>query len=328
VAIVMAAPLDLGSVNSAQGAGASLGTFRHRRWIVRTRKRYLLLAGVLGAAIAVVPAIAESSPTVSGTESLMWVPPEVTVAPGGTVTFQDTSTVVPHGIVWEAGNPSTPVCTGVPINKGETHWKGSCTFTNVGTYRYFCFVHGMAMSGRVIVSSTPPPTVTKLSPNNGPVAGGSSVTITGTNFTGATAVKFGSASATSFKVNSATSITAVSPAESAGTVNVTVATPTGTSAISSADHFKFAPTVTNLSPNSGSHAGGTSVMVTGTGFGLGTTATRFKFGSTAATAVNCTSITTCTVVAPAHLVGKVDVKATVNKVASATNRPGDQFTYN
>jgi plastocyanin len=295
---------------------------------VRTRKRYLLLAGVLGAAIAVVPAIAESSPTVSGTESIMWVPSEVTVAPGGTVTFQDTSTVVPHGIVWEAGNPSTPVCSGVPINKGETNWKGTCTFTNVGTYKYFCFVHGMAMSGRVIVSSSPPPTVTRLSPNKGPVAGGTSVTITGTNLTGATTVKFGSANATSFKVNSPTSITTASPAESAGTVNVTVATPGGSSAISSADRFKFAPTVTSLSPNSGSKAGGTSVTVTGTGFGLGKTATGFKFGSTAATMVNCTSITTCTVVAPSHQVGKVDVKATVTKVSSPTNRPGDQFTYN
>ena len=46
------------------------------------RKRYLLLVGVLVAAFAVVPAFAETSPTVSGTESLMWVPKEVTVAPG------------------------------------------------------------------------------------------------------------------------------------------------------------------------------------------------------------------------------------------------------
>jgi hypothetical protein len=129
-------------------------------------------------------------------------------------------------------------------------------------------------------------------------------------------------------VNSATSITAVPPAAAAGTVNVTVTTPAGTSAITSADHYKFGPpTVTKLSPNSGSKAGGTSVTVTGTGFALGTTATKFKFGSTAAATVKCTSITTCTVVAPANALGKVDVKATVSGLASPKNAPADQFTY-
>jgi plastocyanin len=206
---------------------------------VRTSKRYLLLAGVLGAIFVVVPAFAESSPTVSGTESLMWVPPEVTVRSGGTVTFQNTSASVPHGVVWEAGNPSTPACTGVPVNKGETNWKGSCSFTNTGTYRYFCFVHGRGMSGRVVVSPTPPPTVTKLSPRRGPAAGGTSVRIAGTNFTGATAVKFGAAKAAGFTVNSTTSITAATPAESPGRVDVTVTTPNGTSGANHNDRFTF-----------------------------------------------------------------------------------------
>jgi plastocyanin len=206
---------------------------------VRTSKRYLLLATVFGAAFVVVPAFAESSPTVSGTESLMWVPPEVTVRPGGTVTFQDTSASVPHGVVWESGNPSTPACSGVPVNKGETTWKGTCAFSNAGTYRYFCFVHGRGMSGRVVVSSPSPPTVTKLSPRRGSTAGGTSVTIAGTNFTGATAVKFGSINAASFTVHSATSITAATAGESPGPVDVTVTTPSGTSATNHNDRFTF-----------------------------------------------------------------------------------------
>src|ERR1700704_2401564 len=40
-----------------------------------------------------------------------------------------------------------------------------------------------------------PPEVENVSPNRGPLAGGTEVTITGANFTGATAVAFGSASA-------------------------------------------------------------------------------------------------------------------------------------
>ncbi len=84
----------------------------------------------------------------------------------------------------------------------------------------------------------PAPTVTAVSPSSGSTAGGASVGITGTNFTGATTVDFGSSSA-SFTYNSSTSITATSPAESAATVNVTVTTPGGTSAISSADDFTY-----------------------------------------------------------------------------------------
>jgi plastocyanin len=207
--------------------------------MVRTRKRYLLLAGVLGAVFVVVPAIAESSPTVSGTESLMWSPREVSVKPGGMVTFQNTSSSVPHGIVWEAGNPSTPPCSGVPVNKGETNWKGTCTFTSAGTYRYFCFVHGKAMSGTVTVGSSTPPTVTRISPKKGPASGNTSVSITGANFIGATAVKFGTVNAASFIVNSPTSITAVSPEEAPGRVDVTVTAPNGTSPTTAKDRFTF-----------------------------------------------------------------------------------------
>jgi hypothetical protein len=170
------------------------------------------------------------------------------------------------------------------------------------------------------------PAVTKVSPTSGPVGGGTTVTITGVEFTGATAVRFGVVEAASFTVNSATSITAVSPGEVAGIVDVRVTTPEGTSPVSTKAKFKFAPTVTGVSPNTGSTAGGTTVTVKGTGFGLGTEATIFKFEKATGTAVNCTSTTECTVVSPAHAAGKVDVKATVNKVTSPKS-PADKFTY-
>ena len=56
---------------------------------------------------------------------------------------------------------------------------------------------------------TMPPTVTGFSPTSGSV--GASVTITGTAFTGATAVRFNGTSATTYTVNSATQITATVP---------------------------------------------------------------------------------------------------------------------
>jgi alpha-tubulin suppressor-like RCC1 family protein len=83
------------------------------------------------------------------------------------------------------------------------------------------------------------PAVKKVSPKKGSELGGTTVTISGTNLSGVTAVKFGSTNATSFKVNSQTSLTAVSPAHAAGKVDVTVSGPNGTSAVSGKDRFTY-----------------------------------------------------------------------------------------
>ncbi|MEO8674285.1 MAG: IPTL-CTERM sorting domain-containing protein [Casimicrobiaceae bacterium] len=83
------------------------------------------------------------------------------------------------------------------------------------------------------------PTVTGINPPSGPMAGGTSVTITGSKFTGATAVKFGANNATAFTVDSDTQITATSPAGAAGTVDVTITTASGTSAIGANDRFTY-----------------------------------------------------------------------------------------
>jgi hypothetical protein len=91
-----------------------------------------------------------------------------------------------------------------------------------------------------LVSYELPPTVTGVSPNTGLSGGDTAVTITGTNFLGATAVKFGTITVTNFTVVSNTEITLTDPADPAGgTVDVTVTTPVGTSATSSADQFTY-----------------------------------------------------------------------------------------
>jgi len=113
------------------------------------------------------------------------------------------------------------------------------------------------------------PTVTIFTPTSGPV--GTSVTLTGTNFTGATAVAFNGTAAMAFTVGSATQITVTVPA-GATTGTIAVTTPAGTGA--SAANFTVgvppaqAPTVTSFTPTSGPV--GTSVTVTGTNF-TGTT---------------------------------------------------------
>jgi len=170
----------------------------------------------------------------------------------------------------------------------------------------------------------PRPTVTKVSPNEGPVGGGTAVMITGTNLSGGS-VKFGSAAATGVSCTT-TECKATSPA-GAGTVDVTVTTVRGASATSSADQFTYrsappAPTVTKLSPKSGPVGGKTKVKITGTNFASGATV---KFGNTPATGVSC-GATACNVESPAHLAGKVDVTVTTAGGTSAKSS-ADLFKY-
>lgn len=129
------------------------------------------------------------------------------------------------------------------------------------------------------------PTVTGINPASGSISGGTSVTITGTGFVTGATVNFVEESggvptsdnmvlsASSVAVNSSTSITAVSPAMTEGSMYfVTVTTPSGTSAYSANDVFTnttVVPTVTGLSPATGTIAGGNAVTITGTGFFTG-----------------------------------------------------------
>src|SRR4051794_10795133 len=125
------------------------------------------------------------------------------------------------------------------------------------------------------------PVVTGVAPNQGSTAGGTPVTISGSGFTGATAVKVGAALASGMTVLSSTQITAITP-PGTGTANVTVAGIGGTS--TQTVPFTYvaaaAPVISALTPNQGPVAGGTAVTVTGTGF---TGATVVRFGATAAT---------------------------------------------
>ena len=80
----------------------------------------------------------------------------------------------------------------------------------------------------------------------GPAGGGTPVTVTGTNLSGATAVDFGSTPGT-ITADSSNSVTATSPAGT-GTVDVTVVTPSGVSTPLAADQFSFGTQVlTHLS---------------------------------------------------------------------------------
>ena len=150
--------------------------------------------------------------------------------------------------------------------------------------------------------------MSSVNPNSGSTAGGTAVTITGTNFVAGATVTFGGTAATNVVVVSSTSITATTPAHAAGAVTVTVSNPGGQSG-SLANGFTYvaSPTVSSVSPNIGPVAGGTAVTITGTNFAAGATVT---FGGTAATNVVVVSSTSITATTPAHAAGAVTVMVT------------------
>ncbi|MEU2121018.1 IPT/TIG domain-containing protein [Nocardia niwae] len=161
------------------------------------------------------------------------------------------------------------------------------------------------------------PTLTTVVPSSGPAAGGTTVILTGTNLTGATAVTFGGTPAISFTVNSATQITAVAPA-GAGTVQVAVTTAGGTSNGVAYTYIPV-PALTAVVPNVGPVSGGTTVVITGTGL---TGATAVNFGGTPATSFTVNSATQITAVAPA---GTGTVQVTVTTPGGTSN--GVAYTY-
>jgi parallel beta-helix repeat protein len=170
------------------------------------------------------------------------------------------------------------------------------------------------------------PAVTAISPATGSTTGGTTVTITGTNLAGATAVKFGGVAAT-IQSNTATQIVVISPVGAAGTVDVTVTSAAGTSAASTTDKFSYvsvvlSPKVTAISPASGSTAGGTTVTIIGTNL---TGATAVKFGNFSAT-IQSNTDTQIVVLSPANAVGTVDVTVTTANGISATST-ADLFAY-
>ncbi len=177
------------------------------------------------------------------------------------------------------------------------------------------------------ITYTGMPTVTAVTPSSGPTGGGTSVTITGTGFTGATAVAFGATPATGYTIVSSSQINATAPSGSAGTVDITVTTANGTSAISASDRYTYvaAPTVTAVSPTAGPTAGGTSVVITGTGFLAASPTGAVKFGGANAT-YTINNNTQITATAPANAAGTYDITVTTPGGTSATSA-ADQYTY-
>lgn len=194
-----------------------------------------------------------------------------------------------------------------------------------------------SLSGGVV---PPAPTVSSVSPATGPLSGGTSLTITGTNFVSGATVAFvelpsndvfGSPSAKaagSVTFNNATQLTVTTPsATNVGAVDVVVMNPDRQTA-TRVSGFTYAsgPVVLSLlgvSPKTGPAGGGTAITLTGTGFlaGAGVTVRGVAAGS-----VVVASSGTITATTPAGAIGPADVVVTNPGGAMATLPGGFVYT--
>lgn len=202
---------------------------------------------------------------------------------------------------------------------------------NVATYGFLSSASGASARYAYTVPAGTP-TVTSITPGNGPATATTPVTILGTGFSvtvGATTIRFGGTQtaggtpATSVACSSTIRCTATAPL-GAGTVDVWVKVGTLTSFRSAGARFTYLdpPTITNINPASGSQTGGNLVTITGTRFVLD--GTSFKFGAAAPVVGTCDSTTVCTVTVPASPVfGAVGVAA----LAGGQAGPAFDYTY-
>ena len=186
-----------------------------------------------------------------------------------------------------SGDGAFPI--GTPISVIASHNPGFAfiNWTEGGVEVSTTAVYPFTVNGdRTLVANfLPLPVITSFAPAKGPV--GTLVTLTGTDFTGATAVAFNGTAASSFTVVNATTITATVPG-GATNGSISVTTPAGTAI--STGKFYLPPTLTSFSPVSGPQ--GTVVKLTGTNF---TGATTIKFNGRIAssfTVVNDSLIST------------------------------------
>ena len=190
-------------------------------------------------------------------------------------------------------------------------------------------------AGTFVVTASSPGSIASFDPTSG--VAGTSATIDGSGFTGATAVMFGGTAAASFTVVSDSRITATVPA-GAHSGSIVVVTPGGT--ITSADAFTavLPPTISSLDPDHGGQRA--TVTVTGsdftgvTGVTLAGTAcafsvvsdTKLTFTVPAGAASGHVAITTAGGTTTSTATFTVDATPTITAIGPTSGAIGDTIT--
>jgi hypothetical protein len=252
---------------------------------------------------------------------------------------------------WDNDNPATSaMATNVVVNGAGTSLTGVTPPGTAGDAAVFVTDDGGSSLAPQQFDYIPPPIVgvNGLNPAFGPVAGGTTVVITGQNLDGVTKVDFGyttctatgstggSSATITAGTNTATSVTVTSPASilggtGAGPEGVCVTAGGGTAPSAEPFTYEAHPTINanGINPTSGPVAGGTTVTITGSGFGPGDPSTTVTFGGVQGSLVDVISTTQITVITPPSQLpgdGAGPVPVVVND-AGGSAQAAQPFTY-
>ena len=201
----------------------------------------------------------------------------------------------------------------------------SCTSNIAGTLRWYdghiSVCNGSAWRQ---LDNQPPPTFTSITPASGLFSGGTAITIAGTGFNQGLELTIGGAPATTIVLTGATQITAVTPAGAAGAREVKITNSDG-QYITGSFTYNPLPTITGITPASGSGLGGTPVTITGTGFISGVP--RVTIGANDATSVSRISDTQITAITPANTASGVKTVTIINSDTGSAANSSPGFTY-
>jgi protocatechuate 3,4-dioxygenase beta subunit len=245
---------------------------------------------------------------------------------GPTATTTQASEIAVADVGWNSGSVTvsgqTTGYTVLPTQQSTVSSTGAgeqaawrlLSATGTQTYQATISASTAAWTGAIatfkVGSSGPPPVITSFSPPNG--VDGTTVTINGTGFTGATAVGFNGTPQTVLTVTGDIKITANVPA-GATTGAITVTAPGGLA--TSATSFTVLPSITTFTPTSGPL--GTSVTINGSGF-TGLAGVTFTSGAAAATLAFVSDAKVTAIVPAAAANGPITVTAGGNTSAPST----------
>ena len=290
------------------------------------------------------PLAAISPPTVSS------VSPASGSVNGGTL-IKITGANFVAGATVEIGQGGGAGPTAIPASKVVVVSSTEITATTGGSAKAGTWTLWVIDSGGTSTANTgdaytynTDPTVSSVSPASGTVNGGTSIKITGTGFVAGATVEIGQGSGTGSTAIAASNVTVVSPTEitattggsaKAGTWTLWVIDSGGTSTANTGDAYTYKsspPTVSSVSPASGTVSGGTPITITGTGFVAGATVEIGQGSGAGPTAIPASKVV---VVSPTEITATTGGPAkagtwtlwVIDSGGTSTANTGDAYTY-